>query len=52
MGLFVFSVADQVLSKNPRSFAMSWLQSVHPVTILVMASGFLLGALLMLAVIH
>ena len=30
---------------------MSWLQTIHPVTVVVMTFGFLLGASLMLAVI-
>ena len=31
---------------------MSWLQTIHPVTVVAMAVGFLLGASLMLAVIQ
>ena len=32
-----------------RSLAMSWLQTIHPVTVVVIACGFLLGASLTLA---
>jgi hypothetical protein len=38
--------------ENFRSVAMSWLQTVHPVTVVVIACGFLLGASLTLAVIN
>ena len=31
---------------------MNWLQTVHPVTVVVIACGFLLGASLTLAVIN
>jgi hypothetical protein len=37
--------------ESARSFAMDWLPTIHPVAVVVMTLGFLVGASLMLAVI-
>ena len=44
-------ILDGLEIGKARSLAMSWLQTIHPVTVVVIACGFLLGASLTLAVI-
>ena len=50
--VFFFRGVSAIASywKSPPSFAMSWLQTINPVTAVVTALGFLLGASLMQAV--